>query len=164
MFNKALSEESNFIDALIFWAGVQYELNEYALAESGFEKVVSLDEKYSKKAWYSLAFAEMRQDKLSEAVEHFEKYISLNPRNEALLVKANKYVEDLGFLAEAMKSPVPFEPKSLGTLINTDEAEYLPALTADGQTMIYTKLTRGQEDFYLSRFVDGQWQAGRTHH
>ncbi len=161
VFNKALEEEPNFIDVQLQVAGIYYEQKAYEKAEAGFEKVITLAPDYNKKVWYSLAFAEMKQDKFDEAVEHFKQFINQKPRSASLVEKAQKYVDDLSFLAEAMQNPVPFVPESLGNLINTEEAEYLPAITADGNTMIYTKLTRGQEDFYVSQFIDGQWQEGK---
>ncbi|MEL6924644.1 MAG: OmpA family protein [Bacteroidota bacterium] len=49
---------------------------------------------------------------------------------------------------------------SLGTNLNTNQAEYLPSFTADGETLIYTRVVRGQEDFYYSTMENGEWLAG----
>ena len=38
-----------------------------------------------------------------------------------------------------MKKPVPFNPVSVGQGINTKDDEYWPSITADGQTLMFTR-------------------------
>ena len=67
-----------------------------------------------------------------------------------------------------MKRPVPFNPVSIGSSINTTDDEYWPSITADGQTLMFTRQSRNnffnsfgggtsQEDFYLSYLEDTGW-------
>jgi flagellar motor protein MotB len=63
---------------------------------------------------------------------------------------------------------VPFSPVSIGSSINTNDDEYWPSITADGQKMMFTKqpapvenhsrFGQVQEDFYISYFSDNAWQ------
>ncbi|MEM8906869.1 MAG: OmpA family protein [Bacteroidota bacterium] len=159
-FEKALKERPNFIDAQIQWAALQYDSKNYLAAEKGFEKVLHIDPNYQKKVIYVLGLTEIKLKKYAEAVEHLDQYLASGAKNKVLLAKAKKTVEDVRFTAQAMENPVPFEPKSLGKLVNTANPEYLPSLTADEATLVYTMRVRGQEDFYLSKKVDGIWQAG----
>ncbi|HPI55567.1 MAG TPA: hypothetical protein PLU10_12795, partial [Chitinophagaceae bacterium] len=52
----------------------------------------------------------------------------------------------------ADKSPVPgVELKNLGDSINTFENEYLPSISLDGQTMVFTRNVGGNEDFFIAQ-------------
>ena len=83
-------------------------------------------------------------------------------------VAAAKSIKNCQFALKAMKKPVPFNPESVGTGINSIDDEYWPSITADGQVLMFTrqpnKITDPgftgivQEDFYISYFSDNKWQ------
>lgn len=159
-FAKALKAAPNFIDAQIQWSSLKHYLEDYAAAEIGFEKVLAMDPTYSPKVAYVLGLAELNQGKSMEGIEHLKQYIASKPKNKVLLGKAERRVKTEAFSAQAKANPVEFEPQSLGNLVNTTDQEYLPSLTADESILVYTKRIRGQEDFYMSKKVDGIWQKG----
>lgn len=158
-FEQALKTAPNFIDAHLMWAGCQYEIKDWARAEQGFEQVVALDPAYEPRVLYTLALCEQNQDKYDESVTHVEQFLATNPQNANLLRDAKKLAANVRFAAEAVKNPVPFDPKPVGNGINTSAGEYLPSLTADGLTMIFTRLEYGDENFYQSEKKDGVWQT-----
>ncbi|MEO0776313.1 MAG: OmpA family protein, partial [Bacteroidota bacterium] len=65
------------------------------------------------------------------------------------------------FRTEVGNTRVPFVPESIGDHINTPADEYLPSLTADGETLVFTRKDGGQEDFFISRRVENGWRKGR---
>ncbi len=158
---KALELEPEFLDALLQWSNLKYDLGNLEEAEIGFEKVIAIDPHFSENAFYNLGLIEWKQSKFSEAALHFQNYLDSHPKRSRRIEKAKVYFRNAQFAAEAIKNPVPFEPKSLGPNINTPRAEYLPSLTADGETLIYTAVVRGQEDFFISTKEGGEWQKGR---
>ncbi len=160
-FEKALKANPKFIDAQIQWAAAKYDQKKYQEAEAGFEKVLQIKEDYKTKVYYTLALTEWRLNKFDEATAHFEKFLSLPKANEKLKKQAAFHLANCKFAAYAYDNPVPFKPQSLGNKVNTSNAEYLPSFTADGKTLIYTVRIRGQEDFYISQNVDGEWQEGK---
>ena len=163
-FEKALKVAPNFIDAQIQWAAMKYDMKQLPEAEQGFEKVLAIDPAYQKKVLYVLGLTEMNMKKFDEAATHFDQYIQSGAKNETLIKKAKKSLIQARFSETAYNNPVPFEPKNLGDQINTTSAEYLPSLTADGETLVYTMRVggqNGQEDFYISKRIDGQWQKGK---
>ncbi|MFK7773999.1 MAG: OmpA family protein [Saprospiraceae bacterium] len=159
-FSKALKKEPAFIDAQIQWSAIHYDMKNYEVAVQGFEKVIQIDSFYKKKVFYTLALAEMRMKKFDEAIIHFENYLASQPNNEILQKKSKKHIANSRFMKTAYANPVPYEPKSLGENINTQNPEYLPSLTADGNQLIYTARLYGQEDFIMSTKKDGVWQKG----
>lgn len=156
---KALKETPNFLDASLYLADCYYALHQFEAAEPHFEKVVNLAPNYNPRVIYILGALEVRLGKYEEAIVHLKQFLKYPSQSETLQNKVQGLLENSEFAANAVKNPVPFNPKNLGA-INTQHAEYLPSLTADGETMIYTKRIFGQEDFYTSTKVNGEWQAG----
>jgi outer membrane protein OmpA-like peptidoglycan-associated protein/Tol biopolymer transport system component len=53
--------------------------------------------------------------------------------------------------------------ENLGPAINTQNHEYLPCLSVDGQTLIFTRVVNGNEDFYKStKDKDGNWVTAQA--
>ena len=76
-----------------------------------------------------------------------------------------KSIENCKFAVEALKNPVPFTPVNLGDSVNTTDDEYWPSITADGQTLMFTRqvstgrsVPKTQEDFYISHLENGKWR------
>src|SRR5205085_772719 len=107
--------------------------------------------------------------KYDEAEEHYKLFITLDDdpvRKQRALLGIDKCV----FAREAVKHPVPFDPKNLGPGVNSKAPEYYPCVTADDATLMFTRLVDDrsseygkQEDFYVSqRDADGTWGASTT--
>ena len=159
-FEKALKLSPKFIDAYIQSAALYYEMENYAAAEVTFERAIDIDENYKNKVLYVLGIAEMKQDKCEEAIEHFDRYVELEKKNKTLIAKAKKHKATCHFTLHALRDTVPFEPVNLGDKINTNHSEYLPSITADESVLVFTRRVGNQEDFYLSKKVNGEWQEG----
>lgn len=149
-----------FIDGYIQWAAIKYDQKEYAEAETNFKKALDLNPQYNPRLLYQLALTLWNAEKFAEATDYFERFAQSDDRNEDLRKRATKYAGNARFAAEAVKNPVPFEPKKLGTNVNTANAEYFPSLTADGTALIYTARINNQEDLFISQLKNGEWQKG----
>ncbi len=159
-FERAIQISPNFIDAHIEWANTKNQLGLLADAETGYERALSIDSTFDYSIYYSLGIVEFEQRKFEEATLHFHKYLASGRTSEKRRTQAETYLKNSDFAARALNNPVPFQPINIGLGINTEEAEYLPTLSADGETLIYTAVRSGQEDFYRSKKVDGTWQKG----
>lgn len=105
-------------------------------------------------AWY------MAHDSLDPAQEQLEAFLrNDNGKHKRWGATARYDLACIAFRRDAMAHPVPFDPKNMGDNVNSSDDEYLPTLTADGQTLIFTRYNRAtmEEDFYSSRLVGGQW-------
>ncbi len=165
-FEKALKMDPTFIDAQLQWADVKNQQMKLEEAKLGYEKVIAIDSLYEPAAFYSLGIVEFDLKQFDAAAVHIgfylEKALKISPGRKAM---AERYLKNARFSAKAFAHPVPFELKNLGPNINTANDEYLPTLTADGETIIYCGVVgndrySNQEDFFISRLVDGQWQKG----
>lgn len=105
-----------------------------------------------------------------EAVACYEKFVQ-NPKGlKIYLDNAQRNLPRAKFAAEAIQNPVKFAPVNLGANINSPDRDYLPFLTADDRTLLWTshrpETTGGYnqqhrdypEDIYMSEFKEGEWQ------
>ena len=96
------------------------------------------------------------------ALYYFKAAQQLNA--DVLARKTALFIKNCIFSMDAIRQPVAFNPENLGANINTEMEEYLPALSIDGNTLVFTKriAEKGyvpQEDFYIStRNEQGSWQ------
>lgn len=162
---RAIELEPNFIDAHLQWARIQYDLGELENAEIGFLKVVALDAEYSDNTIYNLGLINSKLERYEQAALYFQRYLDSDAKSTKMREKATKHLKSNAFLAEAVKEPVPFNPVNLGPSINNELDQYLPSLTADENTLIYSVFkgsrVNGNEDFYVSKRVNGKWQIGK---
>jgi outer membrane protein OmpA-like peptidoglycan-associated protein/tetratricopeptide (TPR) repeat protein len=162
LMSRAAGADSIFVDAYFQMAAIRHDQGMLGESERWFEKALSLAPAYRKAGWLQLGLVEWKQDKFDEAEISFQQYLAQAPTNQRDIELAQNYLERCAFSANAMRNPVPFEPRKLGPGVNTNMDEYLPSFTADGGTLIFTRVTGFQEDFYLSRQTpDGDWEEAR---
>ncbi len=158
---KAAGESPDFIDVYLAKAAIYYDQGDFNEAKANFEKAFALNINYRPRAIYQLAITEQKLRDFASAAEHFEQFIQLEKRNQGLIQRARRHLENARFAKQAIANPVPFTPKKLNGNINTADPEVLPALTADGEFLIFTRLVNRQEDLFISKLVDGEWQVAK---
>ena len=138
------------------------EIGDKLRAIESYKKSILIDPEFSFPMYYRLAITEHSIGFYSESLEHIQKYlnykrISSNYRKKSLSLK-----KSCEFSIDAMKSPVTFNPVNLGINVNSNADEYLPALSADGSTLIFTRSENVKgvrnEDFYISYNDTDEWQ------
>jgi len=157
-FEKAIKADSIFIDAYMAMGETHTGLNDHFKAIGAFQNALKLDTVYAPVAFFRMAMLQMFLDQNDEAVKNFESYLrskSTNVENRAVATRLLKHAR---FRSWAVKNPVPFNPVSLGEGVNTTAGEYFPSLTADGETLIFTRRENDNEDFYRSTLKDSIWQ------
>lgn len=177
-FTQAVEAVPNFIDAHIQRASLLRQLNQLEEAEKAFEKALALDANYYSPVLYGLALVEQQLKKFEEAAQHFEAFANFTGADAKMVEKA----KDLAIKARSAMPPVPTkivasangkdsvtmtEPRSMGLNINDpSSSQYFPALTADGEMLIFTRASGGyiggNEDFYFSKKVGGEWQKAEA--
>lgn len=156
LLEEAIKTDEKFVAAQVFLGDVYMILKKYPLAEKSFQNAVGLDQNIAPVAFYKLAESEFANGKYVQAKANFEKFCNLKPRAEDL-AKAKNHILDCDFAAVAIKKPVKYNPLNLGDGVNTKDAEYFPAVTADGETLIFTRQIGENEDFWTSKFSNNKW-------
>ena len=161
-YDKVLEVTPDFIDVYLSKGAIFYDQGKYEAAIPEYQKAIAIDEKYYPRALYQLALTELKLDQFAEAAQHLERFLTLGDRSASLLNRAEKYLANAQFAAKAVQHPVPFNPQALNENINTSVPEYLPALTADGEHLIFTRrVDHRQEDLFISARKEGKWQAAQ---
>jgi outer membrane protein OmpA-like peptidoglycan-associated protein len=168
---RAIGRDPGFADAHLLKAEVHSARNQYQESIPAYEAVVGLDPSGYPMAHHYLGLALMRTGRYEEAMDRLEVFLGFRGQRQSLLEASRKYISDCRFALQAMEAPVPFNPENLGPGVNTSLAEYSPALTIDGKTLIFTRRspldpTRPEgmekEDFYLSDLTEGVWGPARS--
>lgn len=171
LYEEALVIEPAFGDAYFQMGAAYYSLHEYELAYKHLGKAKELISNPHPMLYFYYAESALREDQFQEAADSYRQFMAAKPKvHRNILKTAQKNQKNAEFGAKAIKKAIQFEPVNLGENINTDFEEYLPYLTADGQTMFFTTRRPGctggfnredrsyGEDFYYSEFRDGEWQ------
>lgn len=167
IMDQAILADKNFVDGYLSKAGLCGELKNYTCAIENYEKAFSLDPAYSAeyKLPYSINLAGMGS--FSKAMTALDEFLLIPSLGETSR-KAGEYRrKSYAFALEQQQKPgvgnYVFKPENMGPSINSEVSEYYPALTIDGQTLIYTRRVRNfNEDFYVSKKTNGQWKSSES--
>ena len=164
MINDALKIEPKFVDAYLSVAGMYAELKDYNESVNHFEKAFSLDSLYTKSSLlpYSISLAAAGKfDKALTAVNSFLAIPKLNDRSIKAGQFRKKTYEFAIDYAKTHPGNYVFNPKNLGENINSTDPEYYPSITIDGGKMVFTRRSRGKEDFFETELINGKWSKAK---
>lgn len=163
---EALNYDERFVEAWILLGDVNIGLGDKKNGIEAYRKSIPLAPRFSFPMYYRLATAEHSLGDYSEALQHIRKYLSSKKISEKYRKKANDIKKSCEFSISSMRNPVTFNPENLGANVNSDADEYLPALSADGSTLIFTRSKKvdglRNEDFYLSYNNADDWQLAKN--
>ena len=164
--DAAILLDDRFVEAWILLGDVNIGLGDKKNGIDAYRKSISIAPQFSLPMYYRLAIAEHSLGYYSEALQHIQKYLNSKKISEKYRKKANALIKSCEFSISAMLSPVAFNPHNLGDSINSDADEYLPALSADGSTLIFTRSKKmdgfRNEDFYVSFNNTDYWQLAKN--
>lgn len=156
VLKSAVEADPLFQNAFIVLASVCSAQKKYADAKSAYQKAILINKNVAPVVIYSLAETEFATLEFDKGKQHFEEFLTLDSSSDRAK-KAKKYLLDCNFASTAIKQPVKYSPVNLGQGVNTTDSEYFPALTADGETLIFTRQVNGNEDFWTSQFKNNSW-------
>lgn len=167
LIKKAIEEDPQFIEANSAYADFLMGNNRIKEAIPFYEKAIQLNPKVFIDNNFYLGGAYLHEALYEKAIPCFEIILKTERINPNLKDEAARYLKNAKFGAVAIKNPQPFKPVNVGPGINTAEFEYFPALTADGNTFLFTRNIREgegvtaprQEDFYVSKKSNNVWQT-----
>lgn len=154
-YRKAIELDSTFIDAYIYLGGAHRRSAHWQEAARALEKAIALSPSYEVSAYALLGLSEWELDRYAAAAEHLKIFLDSGMGGDRDRADIRKKYQNAAFAAEAVKKPVPFNPELLGPGVNTASDEYFPMLTADGQTLIFTRRDGEDENFYQSQRKTG---------
>ncbi|MBE9586816.1 OmpA family protein [Mucilaginibacter sp. JRF] len=157
--NKAIAEDSKFVEAHIQLADLSRRKRDHKAAIEHYRKAITLNADFNRAVYLKLGEIEVSEAQYVQAKQHLQKYLTFNNITLQNMAYAQKLIGDCDFSVEAIKNPVAFKPMNIGTGVNSADDEYMPVATADESTLIFTRKINDNEDFYKSEKKDGKWQA-----
>ncbi|MEO6168783.1 MAG: OmpA family protein [Chitinophagales bacterium] len=159
------ANDPKFIDAWLLLGELYKEEGNFEKGKLSLEKVVEINPDYSSKGYYLLAECNWNLDNYEGCIGACEKYLTFKDISKQRKLQAEQFLVNSKFAAVAVLHPVPFDPKNLGESVNTDVPEYLPSLTGDEGTIVFTRRVGNgrnlNEDFYQSEKKGADWGIAR---
>lgn len=121
-------------------------------------------------AHLQLADIFMDQHHYVAAAQHYQAFLRHDQRHKRWIADARKGLTTAQFRINALQHPVDFNPKNMGPAVNSADDDYLPAITADDSTLVFTRrsprrasttaTTPDEEDFYICRRIpNDRWST-----
>ncbi len=168
-FKAAIEKDPGFVEAYLTLAQMYEETGRDTSAISYYNKALDIDAGKYPSAFFYVAELEFGNGLYKDALNHYSEYIKVKNINKENKATSFKHIEDCKFAIKAIANPVPFKPVNLGSNVNTDRDEYFPCLTADNQTLLFTRLlaapgtfTGKQEDFFVSYNNGNEWSQAKN--
>lgn len=166
-FDKAIAKDPQFTDAYLIKADYAARIGMNELAIASYKKALEIKPVISSSGfeYYDLAVLEWSEGLYTDALAHGKKYLTFKNSNPDYVKDIEWLIVNCEFAIEAIKNPVPFNPKNIGIGVNTEDPEYFPTLTVDQNQLLYTRRVTSmngyqQEDFYVSTDNNGYWDTG----
>ncbi len=166
---KALERDPDFIEAHLLKAEFHEYKNEYEEAIVHYKKSLALNPNFLRSGvtYFFLGNLQHATGDYEDAIKNLEIYMQNRNANPKLQQKAALIRDNAVFAKEAMENPLPFDPVNVGPGINTENPEYFPTITVDGETILFTRRIKDgrvqgrfkeQEDFFVSQLENKLWQ------
>lgn len=166
-FDKAIAKDPNFIDAYLIKADYATRSGDHVTAIQAYKKAIEINPEATATGYmyYDLAVLEWSNGYYADALTHGKKFITYKAANPESVEEAMWLIKNCEFAVEAVKNPVPFNPKNIGAGVNSEDPEYFPTLTVDQKQLLYTRRVTSsngyqQEDFFVSTDDHGYWTNG----
>jgi len=162
-FKEAVKKDPIFIEPHIMLAQLYSERRQLDEALIEMKTAIDINPDFYPNNFYYYAELLIRRARYEEAEASLNSFLKYETGSEDTRNRAILALESCAFAKNAIKNPVPFDPKNLGPGVNSAAPEYYPGITADQKRLLYTRLVEngkgGQEDFFLSNFENDIWQA-----
>jgi outer membrane protein OmpA-like peptidoglycan-associated protein len=160
---KAIKLDENFIEAHMVSADCYSDIGDLENAIIHYQRSVNIDPDFFSNSYKQLADAQFKTGDYVSALANYQVFMTKKRVNPQIREVAERSMKNAEFGIEAKKNPVLFDPLNLGPSVNSDQYEYFPVLTADEQTLVFTRNQRKsgamdyQEDFYFSILDGKEW-------
>ncbi|WP_229599134.1 OmpA family protein [Runella sp. CRIBMP] len=158
--DETLKYDSTFAEAHFRKAQLYEIYTQPDLALQSYRKVVTLrpDAPQSAAAYQKLIEYHLRAGEYAQAKSDLTHYIPLLRPNSVAQKRAQRQLLTCAFGEKAIENPLVISPEELSDTVNQFILQYFPALTADGETLLFTALRpENDEDLYITHFKDGRW-------
>jgi len=164
LLEDAIKKDDEFIEAYQRLAGIYHVLDKLALAEKYYQTSINIDAgnpKYAD-AYLNIGSVQITLEKYEQARENIEQFLVFKSKNQRKNEEARLLLSKAIYSLEHINSPLAFNPTSLNEHVNQFAMQYFPVVTADKNTLLYTKRDGNSpyddEDIMISiKDEKGEW-------
>jgi outer membrane protein OmpA-like peptidoglycan-associated protein/tetratricopeptide (TPR) repeat protein len=163
LLQDAITKDPKYIDAYLSIAGIYGQLKEHQESVNWYEKAFAIDSNYTAdyRLPYSINLAGLGEfDKALNTINSLLSRQGLaDNTKKAAEYRRKTYLFALNFAKAHANDNYVFSPQNLGDSINSEESEYFPSLTIDGNELIFTRrLHNYNEEFFGSIKQGNKWR------
>ncbi|MFO8235632.1 MAG: OmpA family protein [Bacteroidales bacterium] len=188
--DKAIKKDDEFVEAYIIKGQVFEALEKPGKALENYHIATGLNPDFHPSLFYSMGLLYQNLGEYEKAKSKLEEFLEFRDTGPIYKEKAKLRIESCNFAIEQLNNPVDFEPENLGSSINSEHDDYWPSISADGKTLVFTRLIpmendenreremsqipeerrkfieamnpKAQEDFFVSYKTDTGWSRARN--
>ncbi|GHE23175.1 OmpA family protein [Sphingobacterium griseoflavum] len=154
--STAISYDPNFATAHQQLGDILRKQDRFIEASIHYQKVLQVDPDLTALTYFALGESLLFSGKYAEAQQALQRYLQRTAPTASSLKLIEKYLADCRYALLHNESQRGILQRLEGT-INTPDDEYFPKLTADNRTIIFTRKTNNQENFYASNLTETGW-------
>jgi OmpA-OmpF porin, OOP family len=165
---RALDRDKDFYEAHLRLASCYKVLLNFEEAAHHLEKAIEINgDKVVAGAFLDLGEINFQLGNYEDALKYLEQFDKKRNKTAEQIARAERVMGNARFAVEQLKSPLPFHPEPVSDIINQYAMQYFPTLTADGNTMIFTRREGegrlSDEDIFISeKDENGEWGQPRS--
>jgi outer membrane protein OmpA-like peptidoglycan-associated protein/tetratricopeptide (TPR) repeat protein len=167
LLRQSIEIDKKYVEAYLALGSVYGQMKNYKSAVENYEKAIALDPDFSLEYKFAYATNLAGMGQFSKALDAINDLLARKPPKNSNSLKAAEYRKRCYQFAVDYAAKYPagnyvFAPQNAGNNINSEESEYFPSLTIDGNELIFTrKLNHFNEDFFFSKETNSQWDKAR---
>ena len=149
LLKEAIEKDKNFVEAY-FRLGFTYKsMRDYYRSNLSLEKGLSLTQDPKKQKGFFLELGDnyLKLGEYQKALDFLNNYLAIETTNQQRIALAGLWKRNAEYGLRNKKIQSQYQPRQLGDTVNRFGLQYFPVLTADEQSMIFTRrLGLGPED------------------
>lgn len=154
---KAIEEASDWVEPYALLGDLYRYQKKYQLGINLFQDYQKIKPEYFG-SYLNIADFYALMEKYGDAAMSLNQMLQLQDVPDVRRQFAEKRMIELKELQRMVDNPVPFHPENVGSGINSNRDEYLPAMTVDNENMFFTRrkvldsFTHFRDDAYYYRY------------
>lgn len=162
-YQQAIARDENFYEAYLRTGMLYNMMGNLDSVYTNFSTYAQLSLNPSQSVLRRLAFMALERGQYKSSEVHLVSLLKRNPE-----LKSDKEIvllqQSLTFAQEQILKEHDFKIEKLPEQINRFQLQYLPVLTVDNATMMFTKrdYTAGDEDIVVSYFRNNEWTTAQS--
>ena len=151
--DKALQIDDKFTDAHLLKAEICMELNNDSMAMLSYENIFQIDSMSFPKSSIALSKLYSKCFQFDKSIKLLEWYLSLDNQSDNLRKLAERQLCLAYFRKSLVENPVDYNPRNIGSDVNTLDDEYVNQYYVNDGKMIFTKRYKTKNYFEENVFV-----------